>query len=69
MTHYRIYYMNTVSGHIDSAEDIDLACDEESINLAQVLSRDKPIEVWCGTRKVHRFEAPCRAPLALTTFG
>lgn len=57
MAHYRLYFMNNGSGHIDSARDLEAGDDPAAIEAAHDLVKDKAIELWCGTRKVHRFEA------------
>jgi hypothetical protein len=57
MAHYRLYFMNSGSGHIDSAEDLEAGDDRAAIAAARGLVKEKPIELWCGTRKVDRFEA------------
>lgn len=64
MAHYRLYFMNTASGHIDIADDLESADDLAAINAAKNLLKDQPVELWCGTRKVHRFEMPCPAAAA-----
>ena len=54
--YYRLYFMNTSNGHIDCAEDLQARDDQEAIDTAQPLVASMPIELWCGARKVHRFE-------------
>jgi hypothetical protein len=57
MAHYRIYFMNTGSGHIDTAGDLEAPDDQAAIDAAARQVQDKPIELWREHRKVHRFEA------------
>lgn len=61
MPYYRIYFMNSSNGHIDRAEDLQARDDHEAIATTQPLLDGQPIELWSGTRKVHRFETPSTA--------
>lgn len=54
--HYRLYFMNPINGHIDRAEDLLARDDREAIDTAQPMVANMPIELWCGARKVQRFE-------------
>lgn len=56
MSHYRLYYLNSAHGHIESAKDIEASDDADAIKAAQALVSDRPIEIWSGTRKVSRCE-------------
>lgn len=57
MSYYRLYFMNTFNGHIERFQEIEVDRDEEGI--AEALDQQGPlaIELWCGHRKVARFEA------------
>jgi len=57
MPDYRLYLLNAESGHIDGVEEFHGADDGEAIGLAARQTRDIPTELWCGGRKVSRFEA------------
>jgi hypothetical protein len=58
MPGYRLYLLNRFSGHIDGVEEITSADDVGAI--AQVGERPGglPAELWCGGRKICRFDAP-----------
>lgn len=58
MADYRLYLMNVSNGHIDSARDLTAPGDSEAIKATSGFDRRGPMELWCGGRKVHRFEAP-----------
>ncbi len=58
MPDYRLYVLNPHSGHIDGVEEFFSGDDVEAICLVQ--HRDggeTPLELWCGARKVKRFDA------------
>ena len=61
MSYYRIYFMNSSNGHIDRAEDLQARDDQEAIATTNPLVDGQPVELWCGTRKVLRFETPSTA--------
>ena len=65
MPDYRLYRLNPNSGHIDGVEEFHSGDDVEAILLVQNRSRRVPVELWCGGRKVTRFDAapePSAAP-------
>jgi hypothetical protein len=55
--YYRLYLLNPHNGHIDSAEDFHTADDVEAICLVNYRQDSVPTELWCGGRKVARFDA------------
>ena len=55
--HYRLYFMNRVSGHIEAVEHIDAPDDGIAFNECLAFRGDRAVEVWCDTRKVGRVEA------------
>ena len=57
MPGYRLYRMNPHSGHIDGVEEFHSGDDVEAILLVQNRRRAGPAELWCGARKVLRFDA------------
>ncbi len=57
MAYYRLYFMNRFSGHIERFEELDASSDEAARDLAAGRVGDEPLELWCGHRKVQRFEA------------
>ena len=68
MPDYRLYLLDRHSGHIEGVEEFHSADDVEAICLLGQRERDIPTELWCGGRKVARFdarpEAAATAPLA-----
>ena len=56
MAYYRLYFMNRFSGHIERFEELDASGDEAACDLAATQVEETPIELWCGHRKVRRFE-------------
>ena len=57
MPNYRLYLLDSFSGHIDSVEDVHSADDLGAIALVTERVRDVPAELWCEGRKVCRFDA------------
>ena len=57
MPGYRLYLLNSFSGHIDGVEDIHSADDLGAIALVTEQVRAQPAELWCGGRKICRFDA------------
>lgn len=57
MLHYRLYLMNRFSGHIDAVRDIAAPEDLTAIGCAAEFAGRRAVELWYGSRKVHRFEA------------
>jgi hypothetical protein len=55
--HYRLYLMNARSGHIEGVEEFDAPDDGHAINQSFAFAGDRPLELWCGGRKVGRVEA------------
>jgi hypothetical protein len=56
MSYYRLYHMDLRTGHIIRFEEMEAVGDEEAIARADRCSHSAPMELWCGGRKVHRFE-------------
>ena len=57
MPGYRLYLLDTFSGHINAVEEIHSADDLGAIALVTEHKRDVPSELWCGGRKICRFDA------------
>jgi hypothetical protein len=57
MLHYRLYFLNGFSGHIDTVEDLVSADDLGAVGLASKRAGEVPIELWRDGRKLARFEA------------
>lgn len=57
MPDYRLYLLDPHSGHIEGVEQFHSADDVEAICLVNQRRDDVPTELWCGGRKVSRFDA------------
>ena len=55
--HYRLYFMNRVSGHIEGVEELDAPDDGHALNQSFAFRGERPLELWCDSRKVARVEA------------
>ena len=64
MPDYRLYLLNRDSGHIDGVEEFHSADDVEAACLVDQQRRSVPTELWCGARKVARFDARLEAAAA-----
>lgn len=64
MPEYRLYRMNPHSGHIEGVEEFHSGDDVEAILLVQNRSREVPLELWSGSRKVIRIDAVPEAAAA-----
>ena len=62
MSYYRLYFMHPLSGHIERVHELEAGSDAEAIRLVEAKAGREPLELWCGTRKIHRIEAVPAAP-------
>ena len=58
MSYYRLYFFNTGSEAIVGFEELHAESDAAAIEVAERSSQSQPIELWCGSRRVHRIEIP-----------
>ena len=56
MPDYRLYLLDAHTGHINGVEQFHTADDVEAICLVQDRDDSMPTELWCGGRKVARFD-------------
>ena len=56
MSYYRLYFMDTFSGHIERFEEFDAVDDGEAKAVAQSKAGELGLELWCSHRKVVRIE-------------
>ena len=61
MPHYRLYHLDSHSGHIRTAEELFAADDETALHDLGQRRLDHPLELWEGGRKVGRVDAPPEA--------
>lgn len=65
MPDYRLYFLDCYTGHIEGAENFHAADDVAAVHRIQLRGSTKPMELWCGGRKVSRFDGvPEAAALA-----
>ena len=57
MGYYRLYFMNSFSGHIERFEEFDAADDAAAVVLAKAQQGSSALELWCSQRKVTRVNA------------
>lgn len=57
MSHYRLYFMNPRSGHIESFVALEAPDDQRAMALARAHVGDHPLELWCAGRKAGRLDA------------
>ena len=62
MSHYRLYFISKRTGRIEQAEDFEFDDDAQAMAAVRAGFANQPLELWCGTRKVARFEAERPAP-------
>jgi hypothetical protein len=56
MSYYRLYFMCRASGHIERFEEIEAVDDLAAVRTAREQAGRQPLELWCQSRKVKRFE-------------
>ncbi len=62
MTYYRLYFFNGGSGPISDFDEFEVLDDDAAIAAAERCRRMAAMELWCGGRKVKRWE-----PIGLAT--
>ena len=62
MIRYRLCFINPRTGQVDREREIDAAEDVDAVHAARG-SDHRPLEVWCGDRRVRTFAAPEMAAL------
>ena len=55
MVYYRLYTLGSPGGAFIGAEEISAIDDVEAVRLARTMEGDRPMELWCGKRKVKSF--------------
>ena len=61
MAYYRLYFIGGGGGPILDFRDFEVADDASALAVAEGLRRIGAMELWCGDRKVRRWE-PIAAP-------
>ncbi|MDB5667598.1 MAG: hypothetical protein JWL74_548 [Alphaproteobacteria bacterium] len=62
MGYYRLYVLSTPEGRFVGFEEIEAADDVEAVRRAESFISDRPLAVWCGTRKVSSIPAAGSRP-------
>ena len=57
VAYYRLYVLSAPEGRFVGFEEIDAADDSEAVRRAEDFIGGRPLELWCGTRKVRTFAA------------
>jgi hypothetical protein len=57
VAYYRLYVMSAPDGRFIGFEEIEAADDVEAVRRAEDHAGDRPLELWCGKRKVKAIPA------------
>ena len=57
MIRYRLCYVNPNTGRVDREREIEAADDVDAVRIAAAHEGARPLELWCGKRKVKSFPA------------
>jgi hypothetical protein len=55
MSYYRLYTLGRADGHFMCADELDAIDDVEAVRMARGMTNGRPMELWCGKRKVKSF--------------
>ncbi len=64
LSYYRLYRLSAPGGRFIGFEEIEAADDAEAQRRAAEFAGERPLELWCGSRKV--LSIPAAAPAAAT---
>jgi hypothetical protein len=56
MAYYRLYFLGGGNGPIFEFREFEVAADDAAIILAEGFRRIGAMELWCGARKIRRWE-------------
>lgn len=57
LAYYRLYMLGSAEGRFIGFEEFDAVDDVEAVKLAEPHVGARPLELWCGKRKVKSFPA------------
>lgn len=57
VAYYRLYVLSAPEGRFVGFEEIHADDDVEAVRRAETFIGQRPLELWCGTRKVRAFPA------------
>lgn len=52
VSYYRLYVLSAPDGRFVGFEEIEAQDDVEAVRRAEGFAGDRPLELWCGARKV-----------------
>lgn len=61
MSYYRVYMLSAPDGRFVGFEEFEAADDVEAARRCADLAGERPLELWCGNRKVRSIPAASRA--------
>ena len=56
MSHYRLYFMDRFSGHIDHVREFEAVDNADAIEIANDWHRGGPMELWSRHHKLKRWD-------------
>lgn len=65
--YYRLYRLSGPDGHFVGFEEVEAFGDDEALRWAQEYVGERPLELWCGSRKVLSIPAASADTAALDT--
>jgi hypothetical protein len=57
VNYYRLYVLSGTNGRFVGFEEIEADDDVEAVRKAEAFAGNRPLELWCGSRKVRAFPA------------
>ena len=60
MNYYRLYMLAGAEGRFVGFEEFEARDDVEAVRRSQTFAGERPLELWCGARKVHSIPAATR---------
>lgn len=57
MQYYRLYVLSAPDGRFVGFEEIEAADDVDAVRRAEDYAGERPLELWCGSRKIRSIPA------------
>lgn len=57
MNYYRLYMLSAPDGRFVGFEEIEADDDVAAVRMAEEFAGERPLELWCGARKVRSIPA------------
>jgi hypothetical protein len=65
LNYYRLYVLSAPDGRFIGFEEIEAEDDVAALRRAEQFAGNRPLELWCGSRKVRTIAArPAASPLS-----